>query len=90
MITFNAGAWRPANGQMRAAQLASANDLVTRTLAQHGLTAGPGAGLFAPGGTETQSAALSGLSDRLSNQSAETPSAAAQPPTTCALGRRAP
>ncbi|MHA6346407.1 extracellular catalytic domain type 1 short-chain-length polyhydroxyalkanoate depolymerase [Roseivivax sp. CAU 1761] len=61
MITFNAGAWRPANGQMRAAQLASANDLVTRTLAQHGLTAGPGAGLFAPGGTETQSAALSGL-----------------------------
>lgn len=66
MINFNAGAWRPANGQTRAARLASANDLVTRTLAQHGLTAGPMPS--AGGGSETQLAALSGLMARFQPQ----------------------
>ncbi|NIZ08728.1 PHB depolymerase family esterase [Pseudooceanicola sp. HF7] len=64
MINFNAGAWRPATGQTRAAQIASANDLVTRTLAQHGLTAGPLAGVPAGTGSETLTSALSGLMAR--------------------------
>lgn len=68
MITSNAGAWRPATGQSRAAQLASANDLVTRTLAQHGLTAGPVSGLPAGAGSDTIAAALSGLMARLQPQ----------------------
>ncbi|WP_121063532.1 alpha/beta hydrolase family esterase [Chachezhania antarctica] len=65
MINFNAGAWRPAAGQTRATQLAAANDLVTRTLAQHGLTAGPMAGLPAGGGSDALPTALSGLMARL-------------------------
>lgn len=40
MIDFTAGAWRPATEGTRAAQFSSANDLVTRTLAQHGLASG--------------------------------------------------
>ncbi|QPM90605.1 extracellular catalytic domain type 1 short-chain-length polyhydroxyalkanoate depolymerase [Pseudooceanicola algae] len=65
MINFNAGAWRRAAGQTRAAQLASANDLVNRTLAQHGLTAGPVAAPPAGDGGETLTSALSGLMARL-------------------------
>ena len=40
MITFNAGAMRPANNETRAARIAAANDLVKRTLSQHGLMPG--------------------------------------------------
>ena len=40
MFKFNAGALRPASDDARARRLASANDLVQRTLAQHGLSAG--------------------------------------------------
>ena len=95
MINFNAGAWRPATGQARAAQLASANDLVTRTLAQHGLTAGPASGLPS-GGSDALPAALSGLMARL-----QVPTPPAEPPVvlpegaqftegsfTCAAGTR--
>ena len=39
MKIFNGGAWRPAN---KDARLAAANDLVQRTLAQHGLVSGGG------------------------------------------------
>ncbi|CUH11650.1 esterase, PHB depolymerase family [Jannaschia seosinensis] len=41
MIDFPAGAWRPASAAMRANRLASANDLVNRTLARHGLAVEP-------------------------------------------------
>ncbi|SPJ26067.1 extracellular catalytic domain type 1 short-chain-length polyhydroxyalkanoate depolymerase [Palleronia abyssalis] len=60
MINFNAGAWRPASDGARAAQLSAANDLVTRTLAQHGLTAGslPGGNTV---GVDAAPAALSAL-----------------------------
>lgn len=68
MNTFNAGAWRPVKGQSRAAQLASANDLVTRTLAQHGLTAAPVSGLPAGAASDTLSGTLSGLMARLQPQ----------------------
>lgn len=43
MINFNAGALRPAKDDARLARIAAANDLVQRTLAQHGLLAGSGA-----------------------------------------------
>lgn len=39
-MKFNVGALRPATDDARAARLAAANDLVTRTLAQHGLMPG--------------------------------------------------
>ena len=68
MNTFNAGAWRPVKGQSRAAQLASANDLVTRTLAQHGLTAAPVSGLPAGAASDALSGTLSGLMARLQPQ----------------------
>lgn len=42
MFTFNAGAQRPAPDDVRAVRLAAANDLVQRTLAQHGLLSGAG------------------------------------------------
>ncbi|MCQ0092445.1 PHB depolymerase family esterase [Roseovarius sp. M141] len=38
MKNFNAGAMRPATGDARSARIDAANDLVQRTLAQHGLT----------------------------------------------------
>lgn len=65
MIDFYAGAWRPANGQTRAAQLASANDLVTRTLARHGLGTAPLLAPEAGGGSDVLPAAMSGLLARL-------------------------
>lgn len=65
MIDFNAGAWRPATEQTRAARLAAANDLVARTLAQHGLGTGPLTGLPGGGGRDGPAAALSGLLARL-------------------------
>ena len=65
MKTFNAGAWRGATGEARAARLAAANDLVTRTLARHGLTAGPVAVPPAGSGSEPLTTALSGLMARL-------------------------
>jgi poly(hydroxyalkanoate) depolymerase family esterase len=40
MIKFNVGAQRPANDGARSKRLAAANDLVQRTLAQHGLLPG--------------------------------------------------
>ena len=96
MITFNAGVLRQATGQTRAAQLASANDLVTRTLAQHGLTAGPMAGVPAAGGSDRLTTALSGLMARLqpSGQPAAQPSdlpngaSFAEGSFTCAAGTR--
>ncbi len=42
MIKFNVGAQRPAAADARAARIAAANDLVQRTLAQHGLVPNPG------------------------------------------------
>ena len=65
MTNFNAGAWRPAAGKTRAAQLASANDLVTRTLAQHGLTVGPLAGMPANGSSDMLNTSLPSLMARL-------------------------
>lgn len=41
MITFNVGAQRPATHDARSARLSAANDLVRRTLAQHGLMSEP-------------------------------------------------
>lgn len=43
MVRFNVGALRPAQDDACSAQLAAANDLVQRTLAQHGLLPGSGA-----------------------------------------------
>ena len=40
MIRFNVGAQQPAAGEAYAARLAAANDLVQRTLSQHGLLSG--------------------------------------------------
>lgn len=96
MIQLNAGAWRPATGQTRAARLASANDLVTRTLAQHGLTAGPVAGSPAGDGNDTLTSALSGLMARLhlegrpATPPADLPDGAqyAEDSFTCAAGTR--
>ena len=65
MTDFNAGAWRQADGQMRVARLASANDLVTRTLAQHGLAVGPLPGMSAGSGSDMLNASLSGMMARL-------------------------
>lgn len=64
MIDFTSGAWRPATDGARQSRLASAQDLVTRTLAQHGLAAGPagaGAGTL-PGAGPLPSGLASGLS----------------------------
>ncbi|MDN5568588.1 MAG: PHB depolymerase family esterase [Paracoccus sp. (in: a-proteobacteria)] len=46
MIDFKAGGWRPAKDDARASRISAANDLVTRTLAQHGLA--PQGGLSLP------------------------------------------
>lgn len=92
MINFNVGAWRQAAGQSRAAQLASANDLVARTLAQHGLTAGSMSGRP---GAEALPQALSGLMSRLQSQgpaseTVDIPNGArfAEDRFTCAAGTR--
>ncbi|QQA41958.1 alpha/beta hydrolase family esterase [Pelagovum pacificum] len=95
MINFNAGAWRAATGQTRAAQFDSANDLVTRTLAQHGLTAGP-ASVPPISGSETLTSALSGLMSRLqpegrpATQTADLPDGARfdEDSFSCAAGTR--
>lgn len=58
MMNFNVGALRPAKHDARDPRLAAANDLVRRTLAQHGLM--PGGGGAAP-----QTASLSELSPQL-------------------------
>ena len=102
MIDFNVGAWRQADDDTRAAQLAAANDLVTRTLAQHGLSGSlPGGSL--PGSGGAQGAMPSGLSSAMSSMMAklQTPggATAAPPPLldgasfdessfTCAAGTR--
>lgn len=66
MKKFNDGAARPATGDARPSPLAAANDLVRRTLAQHGLTA-PGTGQH-PGtapGLPTMDGLLAGLQSPL-------------------------
>ncbi|ETX27317.1 extracellular catalytic domain type 1 short-chain-length polyhydroxyalkanoate depolymerase [Roseivivax isoporae] len=75
MIDFTAGAWRPATGQTRAAPLGSANDLVTRTLARHGLAPGT-----LPGGPATGPQVMpAGLSAMLARLPAPGHQGAAQP-----------
>ncbi|RKF15317.1 esterase [Roseovarius spongiae] len=75
MMKFNVGAKRPAQGNLRAANLAAANDLVQRTLAQHGLAAGPDAPASGPGGL----ADLQALMGRLGAQAGPPASAAPMP-----------
>lgn len=60
MIKFPAGALRPAIHGARLAPISSANELVQRTLARHGLMAGP-AGDQTPGATKGMAAAFDGL-----------------------------
>ena len=55
MLNFNVGAMRPANGDVR---IAAANELVQRTLAQHGLLPNGGAPL---GDAQTGMAGMQGL-----------------------------
>lgn len=96
MINFNVGAWRPATGQARASRLSSANDLVTRTLAQHGLTSGSGTASSHGDGSETMRSTLSGLMARLqpdggpATPPADIPNGAAfaEDAFTCAAGTR--
>ncbi|MEQ5870203.1 PHB depolymerase family esterase [Sagittula sp. NFXS13] len=68
MMNLNVGAWRQATGQTRAAQFTSANDLVTRTLARHGLGAGSPSGTPLGSVGDTGPAALSGLMAHLRPQ----------------------
>jgi len=60
MIDFSSGAWRKARGAARRLRLGSAQDLVTRTLARHGLAPGQAG----PGSAAGLSAALSALLGR--------------------------
>ena len=68
MKTFNVGALRPANDDARQARMAAANDLVQRTLAQHGLTSpldGQGTGTMQ---MPSMDGLLSGLTSPLDGQ----------------------
>ena len=63
MKIFNGGAWRPAN---KDARLAAANDLVQRTLAQHGLAPGGG-------GPAARMPGLEAMMERFSGREAAEP-----------------
>jgi len=99
MIDFPTGAWRKATGAARSLRLSSAQDLVTRTLARHGLVAPGGPGASAPrpadaSGPAGLPAALAGMLARKSRGAAAAPVEApagasfAEGSFTCAAGSR--
>lgn len=95
MIDFPTGAWRKATGAARSLRLSSAQELVTRTLARHGLVPGgsapEGATQKAPGGLPEALAAMLARKPRAARAApAENPAGAsfAAGSFTCAAGSR--
>ncbi|HEY9037845.1 MAG TPA: PHB depolymerase family esterase [Roseovarius sp.] len=67
MKNFNVGATRPATGDARSARIAAANDLVQRTLAQHGLASPLDGQVTGTNGLQGLDGLMSGLQMPLGN-----------------------
>ncbi len=61
MKKFNAGAWRPATDDARLTRINAANDLVQRTLAQHGLASPQGGQAVGAGALPSMDSLMQGL-----------------------------